>query len=96
MNSATIIDSQHAIEQAKQIGLLTWLASTYIPLSFTTSFFGMNMKTFGSGSLSMWLWLAITIPLSLLSYLVLPRLGGDLGRLLYRIIQSQRWTISYR
>lgn len=91
MNSAAIAESQRAIEQAKQVERLTRLAFFYIPLSFTTSFFGMNMRVFGSGQLHMWIWFATSVPLLLLSYLILAWLSGDLGRrLLYREPRSGR------
>ena len=89
MNSAAIAESQRAIEQAKQVERLTRLAFFYIPLSFTTSFFGMNMTAFGSGKLHLGTWFAVSVPLMLFSYLVLAWLSGDLGRrLLYRGTQS--------
>ena len=85
MNSAAIAESQRAIEQAKQIERLTRLAFFYIPLSFATSFFGMNLRIFGSGHLNLWIWFAAAIPLLLLSYLILAWFSGDLGRrLLFR------------
>lgn len=80
MNSAAIAESQRAMEQAKQIGRLTRLAFFYIPLSFTTSFLGMNLSIFGSGKIKFWVWFVFSAPVLLLSYLVLAWLSGDLGR----------------
>ncbi|CAG9952030.1 unnamed protein product [Clonostachys rosea f. rosea IK726] len=71
MSSASIEESQRAIKQARQIELLTWFAFLYIPLSFTTSFFGMNVKSFGTGNVSLNVWFAVSIPLVAVSYLVL-------------------------
>lgn len=76
MNSAAIAESQRAIYQAKQVQQLTRLAFFYIPLSFTTSFFGMNMGLFGSGGLHLWVWFLVSIPLVILSYVALALLGG--------------------
>ncbi|KAL6714328.1 hypothetical protein ACLMJK_007751 [Lecanora helva] len=71
MSTAAIAESQQAILQAKQVRRLTALAFLYIPLSFTTSFFGMNLKIFGSGSLRMWTWIAVSGPLLLVTYAAL-------------------------
>ncbi|CAH0027366.1 unnamed protein product [Clonostachys rhizophaga] len=71
MSSASIEESQRAIKQARQIELLTWFAFLYIPLSFTTSFFGMNVQSFGTGNVSLKVWFAVSIPLVAVSYLVL-------------------------
>ena len=78
MNSASIAESQRAIEQAQQIEQLTRLAFFYIPLSFTTSFFGMNLGLFGSGHVPLWLWFAVSVPLFFISYIVLAWLSGKL------------------
>lgn len=72
MNSAAIAESQKAIDQAKRVEQLTRLAFFYIPLSFTTSFFGMNLKSFGTtGGLQLWVFFATSIPLVFISYVVL-------------------------
>jgi hypothetical protein len=43
MSTMAIIDSRHAIAEAESVSKLTELAFVFIPLSFATSFFGMNM-----------------------------------------------------
>jgi Mg2+ and Co2+ transporter CorA len=68
MNQAMLGESQRAISQAKKIEQLSFLATFYIPLSFTTSFFGMNLGVVGKGGLPLWLWFAISFPVLLLSY----------------------------
>lgn len=78
MNSAAIAESQCAIEQAKQVEWLTRLTFFYIPLSFTTSFLGMNLKVLGSGELQLWVWFAFAVPVLLISYIVLAWLSGGL------------------
>ena len=78
MNSASIAESQRAIAQAQQVEQLTRLAFFYIPLSFTTSFFGMNLGIFGSGHLPLWLWFAVSVPLTFFSYVILACLSGKL------------------
>ncbi|KAH8587279.1 hypothetical protein B0O99DRAFT_694644 [Bisporella sp. PMI_857] len=76
MNSAAIAESKRAIAQAMSVEQLTRLAFFYIPLSFTTSFFGMNLSYFGSGNIQLWVWFAASVPLVLASYIVLAWLGG--------------------
>ncbi|KAI9694137.1 MAG: hypothetical protein M1822_003408 [Bathelium mastoideum] len=49
----------------------TVVASFYIPLSFTASFFGMNFIEFGTGSLSIWTFFALSVPIMALSILSL-------------------------
>jgi Mg2+ and Co2+ transporter CorA len=44
MSTMSIIESKNAISQAESIGKLTELAFIFIPLSFVSSFFGMNVK----------------------------------------------------
>ncbi|UPK94776.1 hypothetical protein LCI18_005711 [Fusarium solani-melongenae] len=57
MNAATIDESQRAIVQAEGIIKLTGLAFFFVPLTFTTSIFGMNFKEITEGSqLSIWVW----------------------------------------
>lgn len=93
MNSAAIAESQRAIEQAKQVERLTRLAFFYIPLSFTTSFLGMNLKVLGSGKLQLWVWFAFAVPVLLISYIVLAWLSGGLYHsLLWKyIVQIVTW-----
>ena len=66
MNAATIDESQRAIVQAEGIIKLTGLAFFFVPLTFTTSIFGMNFKGITQGSqLSIWVW-GIMVFISLL------------------------------
>jgi len=70
MNNANIAESKRAISQAEKVGKLTLLAFFYVPLSFTTSFFGMNFRQFSSGpTLGIWLWFAVSVPVLALSVL---------------------------
>jgi hypothetical protein len=76
MNSASIAESKRAISQAQQVDQLTRLAFFYIPLSFTASFFGMNVTSFGTGTLHLWSWFAVSVPLVIISYAVLAFFSG--------------------
>lgn len=46
-------ESRAAIQQSREISMLTRLAFVFIPLTFTTGVFGMNVKPFG-GEAPMW------------------------------------------
>lgn len=71
MNQAGIAESKRAISQARKIEQLTLLAFFFLPLSFTTSFFGMNLGDVGEGGLPLWVWVVVSVPVLALSYLVL-------------------------
>jgi hypothetical protein len=64
MNKAMVLESHKAIEQAEDLKKLTLLASFFIPLSFVSSVFGMNFKIMGQGSLALWWFFAIAIPVT--------------------------------
>lgn len=69
MNNANIAESKRAIVQARRISKVTLLAFFYVPLSFTSSFFGMNFKQFGtSTTLNVWVWFAVSAPMLFLSF----------------------------
>ena len=44
MSTMSIIESRNAVSQGERIGKLTELAFIFIPLSFSASFFGMELK----------------------------------------------------
>lgn len=69
MNNTMILESEKAIAQTERAHKLTLLAFIFIPLSFTSSFFGMNFSQFGQGTLSIWLWFATSLPVFLISIL---------------------------
>jgi CorA-like Mg2+ transporter protein len=61
MNKAVITESKRAVSQAQEVTKLTRLAFIYIPLSFTASFFGMNLKPIESGTYGLWLWVVVSV-----------------------------------
>ncbi|KAK2737898.1 hypothetical protein FQN57_007349 [Myotisia sp. PD_48] len=67
MNNATIKESRKAIMQAEGIVILTRLAFFLLPLNYVTSIFGMNFAQFGQGSLSIWIWLVVSVPVFVMS-----------------------------
>ncbi|KAF1850930.1 uncharacterized protein K460DRAFT_400964 [Cucurbitaria berberidis CBS 394.84] len=63
LSRAGIVESNKAIEQAKVVTKLTRLAFVFIPLSFVSSFFGMNLKPFvESPPYGLWLFFAVSAP----------------------------------
>jgi hypothetical protein len=71
MNNAIIKESREAMVQAEGVVKLTRLAFVFIPLSFTTSFFGMNFSEFGTGDLAIWLWFAVSLPIVAIALLLM-------------------------
>jgi CorA-like Mg2+ transporter protein len=63
-NRVVINEAKKAMEQTERMKKLTMLATFFIPLSFTSSVFGMNFKEFGNQSvLSIWIWVVVTVPI---------------------------------
>ncbi|CVL12545.1 uncharacterized protein FPRN_15161 [Fusarium proliferatum] len=63
----SIHESEKAISQSDRIGALTSLATFYIPLSFVSSVFGMNVMQISSQKTPIAVFFAIAIPLTVLS-----------------------------
>ncbi|KPI37180.1 uncharacterized protein AB675_1582 [Cyphellophora attinorum] len=64
MNTMAIAESREGIVQAKKVSRLTSLAFIFVPLSFTTSFFGMNVQQLSQQKTSIWIWFVVSIILS--------------------------------
>ena len=60
-------DSSDSIKFADSVGRVTVLAFFYIPLSFITSFFGMNLAVFGSGDVGIWTFVIAVVILSVIT-----------------------------
>ena len=80
MNRATMVEANKSLVQAKEVAKLTKLAFVYIPLSFTASFFGMNLSPLngGGGSSgggnhypSLWVWFAVSLPVLIISLMLM-------------------------
>lgn len=70
-NKTQLHESQQGITQAKGVARLTLLAFFFVPLSFTTSFFGMNFAEIGQDrALSLWIWFTVSVPIMLISLLI--------------------------
>lgn len=72
MNRAMICEAEKTMAQAQQVTKLTQLAFVFIPLSFTATLFGMNVKPIEeSATVPLWLWFAISVPVLGLSIAVM-------------------------
>jgi hypothetical protein len=72
MSRAGIVESNKAIEQAKEVTKLTRLAFVFIPLSFVSSFLGMNLGPFAeSAAYGLWIFFAVSAPLVVLLFMLM-------------------------
>ena len=77
MNRATMAEANKSLAQAREVAKLTKLAFVYIPLSFTASFFGMNLTPLNGGGggsngdgtdyLSLWYYFVVSLPVFFVS-----------------------------
>lgn len=69
-NKSMLAESQRAIQQAKSVTKLTLVAFVYLPFTFTCGFFGMNFRELGNGTISLWIFFAVSMPLMLVTMAV--------------------------
>jgi Mg2+ and Co2+ transporter CorA len=60
-SSISISESQKAMEQAQRVGKLTFLAFVFVPLSFTTGFFGMNVAELAGNKIGLRWWVCLSV-----------------------------------
>lgn len=68
-NSINIEESRRAVQQNKNLARLTFLATIFIPMSFTSSFLSMS-PDFKKAEETIWMFFAIGIPLTLLALVI--------------------------
>lgn len=61
ISSISLLDSETSIQQAHSAKKLTWLAFVYIPLSFVTGIFGMNIKEINGASVQWWVCVTVLV-----------------------------------
>lgn len=70
MSFLSIQASQRSIEEAVSVKRLTQLAFVFIPLSFVTSLFGMNVKEISGDGVRLWVFLVTAISVTFLIFLM--------------------------
>lgn len=74
-HKASLSESTKANTLSESVEKLTKIATLlsfiYVPLSFTTSFFGMNFKDLGQGNLHIWIWFAVSVPVLAIGFTAL-------------------------
>jgi Mg2+ and Co2+ transporter CorA len=81
MNRAIVAEANKNLEQAKEVAKLTRLAFVYIPLSFTASFFGMNVSPINgsnSSDIQLWVWFVVSAPVLIVSLVLMKWDGRDI------------------
>lgn len=65
MSALSIRESKKGLQQSERLGSLTRLAFVFIPLTFVTSLFGMNVTAFTSPNPSIGTFFAVAIPFAM-------------------------------
>lgn len=68
-NAINIEESRRAVKQNKNLARLTFLATTFIPLNFTTSFLSMS-PDFASAKQTIWLFFVLGVPLTFVAFII--------------------------
>ncbi|CAL8581396.1 hypothetical protein XPA_007091 [Xanthoria parietina] len=99
MSNVSVQESQRSSREATLVAGLTKathrLTFIFLPLSLLTSVFGMNFRQLGQGTLSIWLWVSIALPLLAVCIVMVERrsylrmvAGSWVGRIGDRISKS--------
>lgn len=65
MSSISILESKKGLEEAARVGQVTFLAFVFIPMTFISSVFGMNVTVFTSPGPPLWKFFAVAVPFTL-------------------------------
>ncbi|KAK3299816.1 uncharacterized protein B0H64DRAFT_447737 [Chaetomium fimeti] len=93
MSSMSILESEKAIEQAEVVTRLTNLAFFFIPLTFVSGLFGMNLNEFDK-QLTVAMWVGISLGVTAAAYFI--RFRRPLAIAAYQTpqtIRSMRWDM---
>jgi Mg2+ and Co2+ transporter CorA len=58
-DSLNLLIASIALRDSQRADMLTWLAAVYVPLSFVTGIFGMNLRELNDSSLPVWVCLEV-------------------------------------
>jgi len=85
MSNASIQESKRSAEENKLVHKLAKATNRitfiFLPISYVSAVFGMNFSQLGQGNLSIWVWAVITLPLLIISIIVVERGEWIMGRL---------------
>lgn len=70
MSSVSVQDSRLSINQARRGSQITLLALIYVPLSFVTGIFGMNIQQISGSGLNIWVCFVTLVPVIVLTVLI--------------------------
>ncbi|KAH6853205.1 hypothetical protein B0I37DRAFT_409397 [Chaetomium sp. MPI-CAGE-AT-0009] len=93
MSSMSILESERAIEQAEVVTTLTNLAFFFIPLTFVSGLFGMNLVEFDQ-KLTVGMWVGISLGVTAAAYFI--RFRRPLAIAVYQTphtIRRMRWDM---
>ncbi|KAL8652236.1 MAG: hypothetical protein Q9226_004353 [Calogaya cf. arnoldii] len=82
----SIEESKKALQQNRSFARLTYLAVTFVPLSFVSSFFAMNEDITKLGR-TFWIFFAVAIPVTLLA-LVVVRFSDTVVEVSHRLLRQ--------
>ena len=68
-NDSVVTEAQRSMQQAEGVAKVTFIAFVFVPLSFTTSFFGMNIKELNGTGQKISIWFVVTTPVMIISLL---------------------------
>jgi len=80
-NSISIEESRRAVQQNQNLARLTFLATLFIPLSFTSSFLSMS-SNFTQSTQTIWLFFAIGLPLTAIALITIDLMHPEEGLIL--------------
>jgi dGTP triphosphohydrolase len=92
-HNATIQESQKAMAEARGVTKLTRLAVVFVPLSFVTSVFSMNVRELNvDNGPPLWYWMIVSVAVG---FVTLVSLGYDLSSLIRwtRSLAGRTWTV---
>ncbi|TKA68572.1 hypothetical protein B0A55_08899 [Friedmanniomyces simplex] len=80
-NSISIEESRRAVQQNQNLARLTFLATIFIPLSFTSSFLSMS-PNFAAATQTIWIFFAIGLPLTVIALVTIDFMHPQEGLIL--------------
>lgn len=79
VSAVSLEESRRALDQNRSLGRLTQLAFVFIPVTFTTGIFGMNVAPFVNGGAPMWKFWVTSVAIAI-STLILWAMASPLER----------------